>query len=113
MRQRIDRMHVPCCKLAVHPMPQRSGTTMAADLKVRFEKAAEDVKKLSERPDNDTLLKLYALYKQGSDGDVAGPKPGFFDFVGTAKYEAWAKLKGTKPDEAQQKYIDLVKKLGG
>ena len=54
-----------------------------------------------------------ALYKQGSEGDVSGAKPGFFDFVGTAKYEAWAKLKGTKIEEAQQKYIDLVKKLGG
>ena len=84
-----------------------------ADLKAKFEASAEDVKTLKERPDNDTLLKLYALYKQGSDGDVSGPKPGFFDFVGTAKYEAWAKLKGTKPEEAQQKYIDLVKKLRG
>jgi len=82
-----------------------------ADQKTKFEAAAEDVKKLEERPDNDTLLKLYALYKQGSEGDVTGPKPGFFDFVGTAKYEAWAKLKGTKAEEAQQKYIDLVKKL--
>jgi len=84
-----------------------------ADLKAKFDKAAEDAKKLSERPDNDTLLKLYALFKQGSEGDVSGPKPGFFDFVGTAKYEAWAKLKGMKGDEAMQKYIDLVKKLGG
>jgi len=84
-----------------------------ADLKAKFEKAGEDVKLLKERPDNDTLLKLYALYKQGSEGDVSGPKPGFFDFVGTAKYEAWAKLKGTKAEDAQQKYIDLVKKLGG
>ena len=84
-----------------------------ADLKAKFDKAAEDVKKLSERPDNDTLLKLYALYKQGSEGDVSGTKPGFFDFVGTAKYEAWAKLKGMKPEEAMQKYTDLVKKLGG
>src|SRR5947209_4548146 len=50
-----------------------------ADLKAKFEKAAEDIKKLKERPDNDTLLKLYALYKQGSEGDVSGPKPGFFD----------------------------------
>ena len=83
------------------------------DLKASFEQAAKDVQGLSERPDNDTLLRLYAFYKQGSEGDVTGPKPGFFDFVGTAKYEAWAKLKGTKPDEAQQKYIDLVKKLGG
>lgn len=83
-----------------------------SDLKAKFTQAAEDVKKLSERPDNDTLLKLYALYKQGSDGDVSGPKPGFFDFVGTAKYEAWGKLKGMKSDEAMQKYIDLVKKLG-
>lgn len=80
-------------------------------LQSRFEKAAEDIKKLAERPDNDTLLKLYALYKQGADGDVSGPKPGFFDFVGTAKYEAWAKLQGTVQDEAQQKYIDLVAKL--
>ena len=80
-------------------------------LQASFEKAAEDIKKLEERPDNDTLLKLYALYKQGADGDVAGPKPGFFDFVGTAKYEAWAKLKGTAKDDAMQKYIDLVAKL--
>jgi acyl-CoA-binding protein len=80
-------------------------------LQASFEKAAEDIKKLSERPDNDTLLKLYAFYKQGADGDVAGPKPGFFDFVGTAKYEAWAKLKGTAKDDAMQKYVDLVAKL--
>ena len=82
-----------------------------SDLKSRFEQAAVDIKSLSERPDNETLLRLYALYKQGSEGDVSGPKPGFFDFVGTAKYEAWAKLKGTAPDEAMQKYVDLVGKL--
>lgn len=82
-----------------------------AELKTQFEKAAVDVKKLKERPDNDTLLKLYALFKQGSDGDVSGAKPGFFDFVGTAKYEAWAKLKGMPAAEAMQKYVDLVNKL--
>ncbi len=84
-----------------------------ADLQSRFEQAKQDVQGLSERPDNDTLLRLYALYKQGSEGDVSGEKPGFFDFVGTAKYEAWAKLKGTAPDEAKKKYVDLVKKLAG
>ena len=82
-----------------------------SDLRSRFEQAAKDIQSLSERPDNDTLLRLYALYKQGSEGDVQGAKPGFFDFVGTAKYEAWAKLKGTTQDEAMQKYVDLVKKL--
>lgn len=82
-----------------------------SNLQTSFEKAAEDVKQLSERPDNDTLLKLYALYKQGAEGDVSGPKPGFFDFVGTAKYEAWGKLKGTRQEDAMQKYIDLVGKL--
>jgi acyl-CoA-binding protein len=82
-----------------------------ADLNADFEQASNNVKQLSERPDNDTLLKLYALYKQGSEGDVNGPKPGFFDFVGTAKYEAWAKLKGTGADDAKKKYIALVKKL--
>ncbi len=86
---------------------------MNGDLKTRFTQAAESVKKLSERPDNDTLLKLYALYKQGFDGDVYGPKPGFFDFVGTAKYAAWAKLSGMEQDEACRQYIELVKKLGG
>ena len=81
------------------------------DLKRQFEQAAKDVQNLPERPENDTLLRLYALYKQGAEGDVSGPKPGFFDFVGTAEYEAWAKLKGTNQDEAMQKYVDLVKKL--
>ncbi|MEO8670515.1 MAG: acyl-CoA-binding protein [Tahibacter sp.] len=84
-----------------------------ADLKTTFEAAAKKAMSLADRPDNDTLLKLYALYKQGASGDVSGPKPGFFDFVGTAKYEAWAKLKGLKSEEAMQKYVDLVKKLGG
>ncbi|GAA4866363.1 acyl-CoA-binding protein [Luteimonas vadosa] len=84
-----------------------------ADLQQRFEQAQKDVHGLDARPDNDTLLRLYALYKQGSEGDVRGEKPGFFDFVGTAKYEAWASLKGTDPDEAKKKYVDLVKKLAG
>jgi acyl-CoA-binding protein len=82
-----------------------------SDLQSRFEQATRDIQSLPERPDNDTLLRLYALYKQGSDGDVSGDKPGFFDFVGTAKYEAWARLKGTTPDDAKQQYVDLVKKL--
>ena len=83
-----------------------------SDLQSRFEQAARDIQSLPERPDNDTLLRLYALYKQGSEGDVSGDKPGFFDFVGTAKYEAWSKLKGTAPDDAKQQYVDLVQKLG-
>ncbi|MBE5315447.1 MAG: acyl-CoA-binding protein [Xanthomonadales bacterium] len=84
-----------------------------SDLKSQFEAAAVAVKSLSDRPDNDTLLQLYALYKQGAEGDVNGPKPGFFDFVGTAKYEAWTKLAGTSKDDAMKKYIALVKKLTG
>jgi acyl-CoA-binding protein len=84
-----------------------------ADLKEQFQQAAKDVMSLSERPDNDTMLRLYALYKQGSDGDVSGPRPGFFDFVGTAKYEAWEKLAGTSQEEAMRKYVDAVKKLVG
>lgn len=82
-----------------------------SDLKQRFEEAQARVKQLPERPDNDTLLKLYALYKQGSEGDVSGERPGFFDFVGLAKYEAWEKLRGTSSEEAMQRYIDLVDTL--
>lgn len=81
------------------------------DIKVLFEQAAKSIQGLAARPDNDTLLRLYALYKQGAEGDVSGPKPRFFDFVGTAKYEAWAKLAGTSQNDAMQSYIDLVKKL--
>ena len=84
-----------------------------ADLQQQFEQAARDIKTLAERPDNDTMLRLYALYKQGSEGDVKGDKPGFFDFVGAAKYEAWEKLRGTSRDQAKKKYVDLVKKLVG
>ena len=84
-----------------------------SDLKSAFQQAKGQVQSLSERPDNDTLLRLYGLYKQGSEGDISGPKPGFFDFVGTAKYDAWVKLQGTGQDEAMKKYVDLVKKLRG
>jgi acyl-CoA-binding protein len=90
--------------------PPREEPTMS-DLKTRFEQAAKDIQSLKERPDNDTLLRLYALYKQGAEGDVKGDKPGFFDFVGTAKYEAWTKLKGTSQEDAMKKYVDLVSKL--
>lgn len=78
-----------------------------------FDRAAEVAKSLPERPDNDTLLKLYALYKQGSEGDVSGDKPGFFDFVGVAKYEAWEKLRGMDSSEAKSRYVALVRDLGG
>ena len=83
----------------------------SSDLKQQFEQAAIDVKDLSERPDNDTLLRLYALYKQGSEGDLKRAQPGFFDFVGTAKHEAWAQLNGVPEEEAMRRYIALVHQL--
>lgn len=84
-----------------------------SDLDSEFEQAAQRAKQLPERPDNDTMLELYALYKQGSTGDVHGEKPGFFDFVGVAKYESWERLRGTPQDEAKQRYINLVDRLSG
>ena len=85
---------------------------MSADQE-NFERAAEAAKSLPERPDDKTMLNLYALFKQGSLGDVQGDKPGFFDFVGGAKYEAWEKLSGMSAEDAQRQYADLVRKLGG
>lgn len=82
-----------------------------SDLQHAFERAAVDIKRLGTRPDNDTLLKLYALFKQGAEGDVSSEPPGFFDFVGTAKYEAWAKLRGVSREDAMRRYIDLVEQL--
>lgn len=82
-----------------------------SDLKARFEAAVASSKKLSERPDNATLLKLYALYKQSVDGDVEGKRPGFTDMVGRAKYDAWAEAKGIASDEAMHQYIALIEAL--
>ena len=82
-----------------------------ADLKMKFEAAAANSKNLSERPDNATLLKIYALYKQGSVGDNTDKKPGFGDMVGRAKWDAWNGLKGTSQDDAMQQYIDLIESL--
>ena len=79
----------------------------------KFEAAANDIKQLTKRPDDEDMLRLYALYKQGSDGDVQGERPGAFSFVDRAKYDAWAKLKGTSSEDAMKKYVDLVKKLSG
>jgi len=81
------------------------------DLEQAFEQSARDIQTLEKRPDNNTLLKLYALYKQGSEGDLERNQPGFFDFVGTAKYEAWARLNGMSRMDAMQRYIELVQQL--
>jgi diazepam-binding inhibitor (GABA receptor modulator, acyl-CoA-binding protein) len=83
--------------------------TMA--LQQQFETAAEGVKKLSRRPDNESLLALYSLFKQATEGDVSGSRPGLLDLKGRAKYDAWAKRKGLAKDKAMQEYVALVKKL--
>jgi diazepam-binding inhibitor (GABA receptor modulator, acyl-CoA-binding protein) len=82
-----------------------------ADLKAAFDKAVADSKLLPEKPDNMTLLKIYALYKQATAGDVDGKRPGFADMVGRAKYDAWATLKGTSAEAAMQQYVDLIESL--
>ncbi|TMH10169.1 MAG: acyl-CoA-binding protein [Betaproteobacteria bacterium] len=82
-----------------------------AELKTQFEQAVADSKNLPEKPDNMTLLKLYALYKQASAGDVEGKRPGFTDMVGRAKWDAWNEFKGKSSDEAMQEYVDLIESL--
>jgi acyl-CoA-binding protein len=76
-----------------------------------FEQAQVDVKQLAQRPGNDVLLQLYALYKQGTQGDATGSRPGMLDMVGRAKFDAWKGLTGTDPQDAQQRYVELVRKL--
>ena len=81
------------------------------DLATRFVQAQQDVNLLADRPGNDTMLKLYALYKQATQGDAAGERPGAFDFVKRAKFDAWSGVKGTPAEAAMQQYIDLVASL--
>ena len=82
-----------------------------ADLKASFEKAVADSKSLPEKPDNSTLLQIYALYKQATSGDVDGKRPGFTDRVGRAKWDAWNAVKGQTGPVAMQGYIDLIESL--
>lgn len=82
-----------------------------ATLEEQFATAQADVQKLAERPDNDTLLELYSFYKQATEGDVTGDKPGAFDFKARAKYEAWEARKGMKRDVAMKAYVRLVEHL--
>ena len=84
------------------------------ELQQQFEQAAAASKTLAEKPDNETLLQLYSLYKQATEGDVTGDGPAnAFDFVAKFKHEAWAKLKGTTKEAAMEQYIALVNKLKG
>jgi len=82
-----------------------------SELLTKFKQAGDDVQKLTEKPDNKTLLKLYALYKQSVNGDVSGEEPSGWDFVKKTKYDAWAEYKGVSKDEAMGKYIELVESL--
>jgi len=84
-----------------------------SDLEKRFAQAQEDVNGLPSRPDNDTMLKLYALFKQATKGDATGDPPGGFDFIARAKFDAWSDVKGTTANDAMQQYVDLVESLRG
>jgi diazepam-binding inhibitor (GABA receptor modulator, acyl-CoA-binding protein) len=81
------------------------------DLTAKFEQAVAKSKELTKRPSNEELLKLYGLYKQATEGDVTGERPGGFDFKAIAKYDAWAELKGTSREGAQEAYIAFVEQL--
>jgi diazepam-binding inhibitor (GABA receptor modulating acyl-CoA-binding protein) len=81
------------------------------ELKDKFDQAVADSKELPSRPDNDTLLKIYSLYKQATEGDINAEKPAMFDFVAQAKYNTWEKLKGMSAEDAMQQYIDVVEGL--
>lgn len=82
-----------------------------SDLEKRFAQAQQDVNGLPSRPDNDTMLKLYALFKQATKGDATGDPPGGFDFVARLKFDAWSEVKGTPANDAMQQYVELVESL--
>ena len=82
-----------------------------SDLQKQFDDAVAQSKNLPQRPDNNTLLKLYALYKQATGGDAAGPRPGMGDLIGRAKYDAWSAIAGTSGEQAMQQYVDLIDSL--
>jgi diazepam-binding inhibitor (GABA receptor modulator, acyl-CoA-binding protein) len=103
--------HNHCFKITAITLSQPLKEILMADLTKQFEQAVADSKNLAERPDNATLLKLYALYKQGSAGDVDGKRPGFTDMVGRAKWDAWNEIKGTDQKVAMTDYVELIESL--
>ncbi len=84
---------------------------MSDDLQTRFEAAQANSKLLAERPDNPTLLKIYGLFKQATEGDNGAKRPSFSDIVARAKWDAWSQHKGTDADAAKQKYVELIDSL--
>ena len=82
-----------------------------SDLEIEFSRAAEEVHQLPERPSNEELLQLYALFKQASEGDIEGERPGLMDFKGRAKYDAWASVNGMDRHEAMRTYISVARRL--
>jgi acyl-CoA-binding protein len=86
-------------------------TAKKDDLTAKFEAAAAAAKQTKKKPDNAALLKLYSYYKQATEGDAKGDRPGGFDFVGGAKFDAWSKLKGMSRDDAMQNYVKQVERL--
>lgn len=98
----------------VHPIscyPSVSLKNLMSNLNTQFQAAVAASKTIPSRPDNETLLKLYSLYKQASVGDVQGKRPGMFSPVDRAKYDAWSSLKGVSADSAKEKYIALIERL--
>jgi acyl-CoA-binding protein len=57
---------------------------------------------------NESKLKLYALFKQSEIGDCTGVRPGIFDPVGRAKFDAWQAIAGTSKDQAMDLYVSNV-----
>jgi diazepam-binding inhibitor (GABA receptor modulator, acyl-CoA-binding protein) len=82
-----------------------------AEIDKNFEAASRDVQKLTKRPDDEDMLRLYALYKQATEGDVQGDRPGAFSVKDRAKYDAWARVKGTDSTKAREQYVKLVERL--
>lgn len=80
-------------------------------LKEQFDAAVIASKILPERPDDMTLLKLYGLFKQATEGGVLGTRPGFSETVARAKWDAWSELKALSKDDAMRQYVDLVEEL--
>ncbi|KAI8092493.1 acyl CoA binding protein-domain-containing protein [Halteromyces radiatus] len=78
----------------------------------RYNKALHIVQHLpvssSFQPNKEQKLELYALYKQVSHGNIDTQRPGIFDVVGRAKWDAWAKLQGLPTLEAKHRYVETL-----
>ena len=76
-----------------------------------FLNACQRVEEFYTRLNNSTIRKIYAHYKQATEGDVSGKRPSVLKLRDRIKFDSWSSISGMSKDDAKIAYIELVNNL--